>query len=50
MALTLLAVAVGGVLLGGALSLRGQRAPLPLVLLVAVLALGCFVLAAMIAP
>ena len=49
MLLTLLAVAVGGLLLGGTISLRGQRAPWPVVALAAVLAAAAFVLAAMIA-
>ncbi len=47
MALTLVLLAVGGFLVGGVLSLRGQRAPWPVVALVALLALGCFVAAAM---
>ena len=50
MALTLGAVALGGVLLGGAISLHRQGAPWPVVALTAVLAAGAFVLAAMIAP
>jgi hypothetical protein len=48
--LTLLVVAVGGILLGGTFSLHRQGAPRAAVVVTAVLALGAFALAARIAP